>query len=517
MAVFAAAVRQAEETQLPVVEGLSVRITPAEDIHPLRVQIEAQSALLLGGTWKTAVSGGGNWLDVLPVDAGAAPPPLDKAWDAARLLKQTPGVEFAEPLLLLRVPSPDDASSAQRFGVWGIPYSAETDNELNSASSAADWSLTDMGVQLAWEEWRRVRPTLGEPGAGVLIAHPDTGYTRHMQVLPSLLTNAAPVNTYGESFVEIDDFGNPQQNALDLLLTDGFIPNPGHGTGTASVIASRRGDARDANGNPLPDKDVQGVAPGAVLLPLRVSSSVVHLSFLRLSQGLEAAIAAKADVISMSLGGPVSSDRLEDDIRRALEAGIIVVSAAGNLLPTVVFPAKLPGVLAVSASNALRMPWNLSGLGDEVAISAPGERIWHAVVDPTVMIDKGDGTSYATAAVAGLAALWLSYHGKPALVAQYGLAGLPFAFRLALQQSSDNSPAFLDGGKGGYGTGIARALELLTTPLPTAEDVETERVRLLNVQEGSWIGLTLKGLWQLLRTPTSAPDGSRSVASAGSP
>src|SRR4029077_18241242 len=152
------------------------------------------------------------------------------------------------------------------------------------------------------------------------------------------------------------------------------------------------------------------------------------------------------------------------------DQGIILVAAACNNAPTVVFPALLPGVIACAASNALGAPWRFSGMGEAVAITAPGELVWHdweridgANGQPVDDQTRGNGTSFATANVAGLAALWLSYHGRAALLAHLGgKAGLlPFLFRLCLQQSADGKPPFIRGGKGGFGAGIAQADRLL--------------------------------------------------------
>ena len=512
---FAVSAQAADETRLPVVEGISlqiVRSVKAAARTSLTSRIVALTSVQLGGSWKANPSSGDDWLDLTPVNR-AMPPPLDRTWDVIRSLQRIPGVMFAEPLVLLRVPSAEDASAAQRFGLWGASYDADTTQRIEAASLPPHWSLDDMNVSTAWKAWQEKRGQNTEPGSGILVAHPDTGYTLHPQVLPSLRENSPSSKTYGWSFVERLPDGTPRPDALDSLVSDGFLPNPGHGTGTASVIASRRLDVQTA------DKDVWGVAPGAALLPLRVSTSVVHLSFVNLAQAFEKAIAAKADVISMSLGGPVSSARLEEVVQRALDAGIIVVSAAGNMLPTVVFPAKLPGVLGVAASNPLRIPWRLSGLGEEVAITAPGEMVWHAVADPAKGAERWNGTSFSAAAVAGLAALWLSFHGKDTLRAVYDgdAALIPYAFRLAIQNSADTSPAFLDSGRGGFGTGIARADGLLSAPLPSLEDVRKERDFTLGLRKKSWIEVTWKGLWQLLRMPTKTPDGGRSLAPTDSP
>src|SRR5262249_20704337 len=190
--------------------------------------------------------------------------------------------------------------------------------------------------------WKEKQGQDKEPGAGVLVAHPDTGYRKHPRLLPHLAPHPDNKNLFGRNFVERD-----RPDGFDPMADRSFADFPGHGTCTASVLAV----GPDEAGKPW------GVAPGAKILPLRVSSSVIHLSFQNLCDALTEAMDRGAHVISMSLGGPLGSGLLNKLVRRALDRGILLVSAAGNNAPTVVFPALLPGVLACAASNALGAPW----------------------------------------------------------------------------------------------------------------------------------------------------------------
>ena len=126
------------------------------------------------------------------------------------------------------------------------------------------------------------------------------------------------------------NLGDPRTQSK-RKLEDRTLGNfPGHGTHTASIIAS---------GN-SPDGKPWGVAPGAKILPLRVSSSVIHLSFQNVCDAFVEAMERGAHIISMSLGGPLGSQLLNSLVRQALDRGIIIVSAAGNYAPAVVFPAR---------------------------------------------------------------------------------------------------------------------------------------------------------------------------------
>ena len=89
---------------------------------------------------------------------------------------------------------------------------------------------------------------------------------------PAELIRSAIEVAKGLDFVDDDD---DPTDPLDP-------PNAGHGTSTGSVMLSDEGPA----GVP----HVTGVAPRASLVPLRVSSSVVHYSWTRLAKALYRAI-----------------------------------------------------------------------------------------------------------------------------------------------------------------------------------------------------------------------------------
>jgi hypothetical protein len=126
---------------------------------------------------------------------------------------------------------------------------------------------------------------------------------------------------------------------------------------------------------------------------------------------------------------------------------------------------------------------------------------------------QGEGTSHATAAVAGIAALWLSFHGRDSLLARYGKPLLPFAFQFLLCGTADASPKWVDEGHGGFGAGIANADALLAqTDLPHAEDVEAYRRQVLDRGSGDLIDLTLGELIKLFRVPTHPLAGAPRLA-----
>ncbi len=481
-----------------LVEGFAVRLEASAEV----VEVVARLRLKVDGSW---VPSPGGWL-VHRIPAGQMPPPLGLAWERVAQLLDEPGIAAAEPLLLVEVPKPSATESQRLFGVWGW-VSSERRGQIAAASKNSYWALEQLRVTIpsgakngeagkgAWSIWQEAQPGK-EPGDGIRIAQIDTGYTPHPRILPNLELNLQ--KKIGLSFVGDENEGDRLAGALDPLPRRlPLLSSPGHGTKVASVIAADR----QAAGRPW------GVAPGAKILPMRVSKSVIHFSFDNVCDAFDAAIEARVDIISMSLGGPIASERLQDRVDAALAAGIIVVAAAGNDIPGVVFPARLPGVIACAASNALEAPWRGSGLGEEVVITAPGEQVWHEEPiatgkdenDPLPAAKQGNGTSYAAAHTAGLAALWLSYHGRGNLLAACDgkKSLLPFLFRLCLKASADR-PTELEGF--GFGAGLARADALLRQSLPTLEGIEKERQAIEGEKKGTF--LSLQSWRKLMGLPT---------------
>ncbi len=207
----------------------------------------------------------------------------------------------------------------------------------------------------------------------------------------------------------------------------------------------------------------------AEVVPLRVIETVVVFNFLNVARAIYRAVDAGCHVISMSLGGPIASNALRNAVDHAVGQGVIVLAAAGNYWPWVVYPARLDAVIAVAAVNCAGKPWRFTARGADVDLAAPGESVWVARTpkdNPTAYTaERGTGTSFAVTTTAGACALWLAYHGRDRLIAKYGRANLASVFREVLVTAGVRRPAGWDARE--YGAGTLDAERLLKAPLPT--------------------------------------------------
>jgi len=353
---------------------------------------------------------------------------VGRAWEAVHALRAHPLVADAEPAIGYRLdpaPEPPRPKTRRASSAGGADL---------PGSDPRDWSTRAVRADTA-------RAATGASGRGVLVGHPDTGYTDHPLILGPRLRK-------GDGFDFVDD----DPDARDPL-TGSF---PGHGTATASVIF---GEVTPA---------LCGIAPGAALAPMRVSGSVIHFDFTRLIQALYRCRDRGCDLVSMSLGGPWAGRSLARAANALVADGRILLGAAGNHTLMVIFPALLDSVIAVAASNAVDKPWSGSASGAAVDITAPGESVWRALTharNGQVAFDTGrsDGTSYATATLAGVCALWLERHGGAAALRQRYGGRLASVFRDLLQASCRTPPGW---NARRYGPGIVDANALLAAPLP---------------------------------------------------
>lgn len=238
------------------------------------------------------------------------------------------------------------------------------------------WNMAKIGAPTGWR---------AGAGTGVVVAVIDTGVT----VVEDL---------EGVKVVEGRTFVPGTRSAAD---------DHGHGTHVAGTIAQ-------ATNNGV---GVTGVAANAGIVPYKVLSKQGFGSSDWVAAAVDEAVDQGADVINMSLGGP-NSKVLKKAVEKAVDAGVIVVAAAGNTGKRGVgCPANVDGVVAVSATGPDDSKTWYSTYGPEVEIAAPGGDLRQGA-DSGVLQDTIDGkgghayqafqgTSMATPHVAGAAAVML--------------------------------------------------------------------------------------------------------------
>ena len=433
----------------PVLQGFTIKTTN----RAAQQKVDRAINDVLGDGWHATNYGDRrNQFEVISEEGALSP---QDAWDRTYQLRAHKGIASAEPLFKAWVtdrPEWGFDSDEQPAAAFGLPSFGCGSGKDFAKAKAHEWSIEMANVPLAWQN----HFAGAQPGEGVVIGHPDTGYRRHPEIAANLQTDL------GRDLFDNDD------DARDELKKTFPWQNGGHGTGTASVIVSPRGAT---NGNA--DNAVSGTAPHAKLVPFRVSDSVVVLDTLNLARAIELATDRGVHVISISMGG-LGSDRLHDAVVYATSRGVIVLAAAGNCVRFVVFPAAYDEVVAVAACDAERGTWKGSSRGRAVDITAPGDRVWHATAnanDSLSNVSQGSGTSYAVATVAGIAALWLAKHGRTTIInACGGKERIASTFSQLVRDTATPVP---DWPSGQFGGGLVDANALLNAALPNGRTVPT--------------------------------------------
>jgi hypothetical protein len=362
------------------------------------------------------------------------------------------------------------------------------------------------GPGLAWNfgknfsELSAARLRVGGKLAAITIAHLDTGFD------PDHITR--PVNLAGKDLQRnfVDD-GFPVDDASDHTPPGmEFARNRGHGTGTLSLLAGNKLDGSSPGWTNF--VDFVGVAPMAKVIPVRIANWVVRFTTGAMVQGFDHARAKGAHVLSMSMGG-VSSQALVDAVNVAYDAGLVMVTAAGNnyaWLPSpksIVFPARLKRVLAACGVMADGRAYADLDIGTMQGNYGPAEKMdtalgaytpnvpWAQIACGKVVDMNGRGTSAATPQIAAAAALWLAEHWDS--VNRYSQPWMRVeAVRQALFRSAMKSTEKMSAAetRDKIGQGVLRADAALTIKPPA----EAELTKLPPAQASwSWLNMIFGG------------------------
>jgi serine protease AprX len=365
-----------------------------------------------------------------------------------------------------------EANSAE---IEALQQDSEIDHLSGDLPVNAAMSVTNVATG-ANQVWAGVAGLPGVTGKGVGVAVIDSGIKTHTALNNKVVGNVA-------------------------FASGGTADTYGHGTHIAGIIAGKATSV-----TPL---YTGGVAPGASLINVRVLRADGSGLTSDVIAGIDWAISNRVKynirIINLSLGHPVmeasATDPLCEAVKRAAQAGIVVVASAGNVGKTstgepvlggISSPGNSPYAITVGALNtrattprpddvvttySSRGPTRFD-LRMKPDLVAPGNKIVSLLADASYIktnypagyvAGSGtnayymmSGTSMATAVVSGAVALLLESNRNLT----------PIQVKLALQMSATYMPeaGLIGAGAGSINLVVARRIASagLTDPLPSS-------------------------------------------------
>ena len=275
----------------------------------------------------------------------------------------------------------------------------------NDASYAAQYAPSRIKADLAWGAW--------QPQGQVIVAVVDTGTDYTHPDLANVMLRDTQGNVIGH----------------DSTGSNSFLDGYGHGTHVTGIVGAQINNGAsftDSNGNKYGTAGMVGWNGIASLsdtshvkiMPVRVLDSSGSGSDAEVADGIVWAADHGARVISMSLGEPDDPGSpgppvtLNAAVQYAWKKGAVIVAAAGNSSTnTFFYPAALPNVISVAATDQNDVMAYFSNYGSWVTTAAPGVNILSTfatyATGPNWGTNYGylSGTSMATPHVAAEAAL----------------------------------------------------------------------------------------------------------------
>ena len=237
------------------------------------------------------------------------------------------------------------------------------------------------------------REDLGLTGAGVGVAVIDSGVSSWHDDLYMEHAKGLPYGNYVPRVVHFRDFANPWQSDGGTVFYGAYAYDDyGHGTHVSGIIA---GNGFDSKGGRT------GVAPQANIIGLKVLDGTGAGYVSDVIAALDYAVSVKDQfnirVINLSVGAGVyesyNTDPLAQAARRAVDSGIVVIAASGNL------------------------GRNSAGETQYGGITSPGNAPWVLTVGATSHRGTTPRADDTIAAFSSRGPAWLDFSAKPDIVA----------------------------------------------------------------------------------------------------
>jgi serine protease len=280
----------------------------------------------------------------------------------------------------------------------------------NDLVTSQQWSLQKIDAQGAWNYSRgntSVKVAIIDNGINIL--HDDLN--ANIWVNPGEIPNnnldddlngfIDDVNGY-----DVADMDSDPRPPLSATNSSPFI----HGTHCAGIASA----ATDNN------RGIASIGFKVKVIAVKAAkNNSTGESLVNAYEGLDYAISAGADIVSMSFGSPESSFTWQYLVNVATIRGIVLVASAGNdnsSSPN--YPAAYSNVISVGATDQQDHKATFSNYGNTIDVMAPGVGIYSTVISGYGSLS---GTSMSCPMVAGLAALIVSMNGTltPAEITNY--------------------------------------------------------------------------------------------------
>jgi subtilisin family serine protease len=296
-----------------------------------------------------------------------------------------------------------DSLVIEMMQTYFVEYAEKVDICLTSHTpndiSGNQWYLYTIDALQAWDI------TTGSPEVVVAIVDNAVRIT-HTDLVPNLWVNPGEIPNNGFD----DDLNGyiDDVNGYDVADNDNDPNPPGslpasspfnHGTHCAGIAAA-------ASNNSM---GIASIGYNISIMAVKCSPDTSNGSSLTAAyEGIDYAISAGADIISMSFGSTSAPYTGQYLLNVARARGITLIAAAGNAASSSPnYPAAFNNVIAVGATDQLDHKASFSNFGNYVDVMAPGVNIY-STLGGNNNYGSLSGTSMATPLVAGLAGLILS-------------------------------------------------------------------------------------------------------------